>query len=138
MARVGDRLSALCALYTLILLRAFFGLILLRAFFGVPRVQHLLRCSSPVDHPSLVTLDDLRRSAINFQFKPQWHSLDPSYTFHQRLQSRHQGCFVLHWLLIFRPSLSPPRVSTVAVQKDHFSVSFAIQWETTFGSICSI
>jgi hypothetical protein len=40
------------------------ALILLRASFGIPRVQYLLRCSPSAYHPSLLTFDDLLRSAI--------------------------------------------------------------------------
>ncbi|NJL55677.1 hypothetical protein HC928_11090 [bacterium] len=40
------------------------ALILLRVSFSSPRVQHLLRCSPSVNHPSLLIFDNLLRSAL--------------------------------------------------------------------------
>jgi hypothetical protein len=41
------------------------ALILLRVSFSSPRVQHLLRCSPSVNHPSLLVFDNLLRSALS-------------------------------------------------------------------------
>jgi hypothetical protein len=41
------------------------ALLLLRASFSAPRVQHLLRCSPSVDHPSLATFDIILRSGLD-------------------------------------------------------------------------
>jgi hypothetical protein len=61
-----ERCADLCrAVDRLCLIESQDALILLRASFSAPRVQHLLRCSPCVDHPSLATFDTILRSALD-------------------------------------------------------------------------
>jgi len=53
------------------------ALILLRSSFSAPKIQHLLRCSPCIHHPSLTAFDDLLRSGLSLitncdLTQPQW------------------------------------------------------------------
>ena len=113
---------------------------LLRASFSAPRVQHLLRCSPSVDHPALLSFDNLLRSALilitNCDLSDrQW--LQAS------LPIRHGGIGLRRVTSLALPAFLSSAVSTSPTQDtilsafpcsaDSYFESYLTDWQSKFG-----
>lgn len=116
------------------------ALMLLRSSFSAPRVHHLLRCSPSVENSSLITFDNLLRSALE---RITNSSLSDTQWLQASLTIKEGGLGIRRVTSLALPaflasaagtsSLQTSILSNLSCQPDHFFVKYQSLWSTSYG-----